>query len=104
MTLHSGRHGFCQHSPRFTLVAGDHHAHGYQVQVLLNGQVVNPDKIESLPDGRSLLTVNGVRVLIDLKQPGGESATLSVVHHDDKLNHQRVGYFHSTPGLYPIAA
>ncbi|QYK48641.1 MAG: hypothetical protein KF838_02025 [Phycisphaeraceae bacterium] len=57
--------------------------HGDQVRVMLNGQAVDPDHIEWLPDGRCLVTVNGGRVLIDPKQPGGASATISVDHHDD---------------------
>lgn len=59
-------------------------AEGDRVEVMLNGQRVAPEAIEWLPDGTCMVTVNGARVLLDPKQPGGASATIRVEEAEDE--------------------
>lgn len=56
---------------------------GKEVRVTLDGQVVSPDKVEWLPDGNCLVTVNGAKILLDPRQPGGANASISVQQSTD---------------------
>ncbi len=58
-------------------------AEGDRVEVVLDGVKVDPESIEWLPDGTCLVTINGARVLLDPKQPGGASASIRVQHAED---------------------
>jgi hypothetical protein len=56
---------------------------GKEVRVTLDGQLVAPEKVEWLPDGNCLVTVNGARILLDPRQPGGANASISVQQSTD---------------------
>lgn len=58
-------------------------AEGDRVEVVLDGVKVDPENIEWFPDGTCLVTINGAKVLLDPKQPGGASASIRVEHAED---------------------
>ncbi|MDX9912494.1 MAG: hypothetical protein RBS39_11740 [Phycisphaerales bacterium] len=51
---------------------------GERVEVRVNGVVVPPSDVQWLPDGTCMVTINGARVLLDPRQPGGASAEIRV--------------------------
>ena len=59
---------------------------GKEVRVMLNGEPVPPDQVEWLPDGNCLVTVNGARILLDPRQPGGASASISVTETPEDVS------------------
>ncbi len=61
----------------------DIHVQGKNVEVMLNGQRVPAEHVEWLPDGNCLVTVNGAKVLLDPRQPGGANASISVQQSTD---------------------
>lgn len=58
-------------------------AEGDRVEVMLDGVMVEPENIEWFPDGTCMVTINGAKVLLDPKQPGGASASIRVEHAED---------------------
>lgn len=58
-------------------------AEGDRVEVVLDGVKVAPENIEWFPDGTCMVTINGAKVLLDPKQPGGASASIRVEHAED---------------------
>lgn len=61
----------------------DVHVQGKNVEVMLNGERVPADQVEWLPDGNCLVTVNGAKILLDPRQPGGARGSISVQHTED---------------------
>lgn len=61
----------------------DIRAEGDRVEVVVDGQVVPADSVEWLPDGTCLVEINGAKVLLDPRQPGGASASIKVEHADE---------------------
>lgn len=59
-------------------------ADGDRVEVVLDGVKVDPENIEWFPDGTCLVTINGAKVLLDPKQPGGASASIRVEHTEEE--------------------
>lgn len=62
----------------------DIHVQGKNVEVMLNGQRVPAENVQWLPDGNCLVTVNGAKVLLDPRQPGGAKGTIIVSESSDE--------------------